>query len=243
MSITNKASATTKTIEVIPLLVPDQTLMGEEFRKLRTVLKVHHLANDLKSVLITGMAPGEGKTTVALNLAASIARGLDNATILVDADLRKKSLTSVLGLQKISGLSEVLTGEAKIKDTLVETEITGLHVMPAGFDSSRPAELIESKRMKELLRLLNDTDQFSYIVLDSPPLVAASEPLSLSQIVDGIIIVVMAEKTRRDIVKRELASLDQSKILGVVLNGAKFETAHNYYKYYKSYYGKENWKA
>jgi capsular exopolysaccharide synthesis family protein len=235
----NNNTSLTKTITVTPLLADDQSLMGEQFRKLRTVLKVHHLGNDLKSVLITGLAPNEGKTTVALNLAASIARGLDNATILVDADLRKKSLTTLLGLQETSGLSEVLVGEAKIKDALVETEIRGLHVMPAGFNSSSPAELIESDRMKELLRVLGTTAKFSYIVVDSPPLIAASETLILSHIVDGVIFVVMAEKTRRDIVKRELASLNQTKILGVVLNGAKFETSHYYHMYYRSHYGKK----
>ena len=202
-------------------------------------MKVHHLGNDLKSVLITGLAPNEGKTTVALNLAASIARGLDNSTILVDADLRKKGLTSLLGLQETSGLSEVLIGEAKIKDTLVQTEINGLHIMPAGYNSSSPAELIESNRMKELLRVLGTTNKFSYIVVDSPPIISASEALILSHMVDGVIFVIMAEKTRRDIVKREMGSINQTKILGVVLNGAKFETSYYYHKYYKTYYGKE----
>ena len=234
---TNDTTSPTKTIEVAPLLAHDQSLMGEQFRKLRTVLKVHHLGNDLKSVLITGLGPNEGKTTVALNLAASIARGLDSSTILIDADLRKKGLTSLLGLQETPGLSEVLIGEAKIKDTLVETEIKGLHILPAGYNSSSPAELIESNRMKELLRVLGTTGKFSYIVVDSPPLIAASEALILSHMVDGIIFVVMAEKTRRDIVKREMGSINQTKILGVVLNGAKFETSHYYHKYYKSYYG------
>jgi capsular exopolysaccharide synthesis family protein len=229
----------TKTIEVTPLLAHDQSLMGEQFRKLRTVLKVHHRGNNLKSVLITGLAPNEGKTTVALNLAACIARGLDSSIILVDADLRKKGLTSLLGLQNTSGLSEVLAGEAKIKDSLFQTEIKGLNIMPAGWNSSSPAELIESNRMRDLLRVLGTTDKFSYILMDSPPLIAASEAIILSHIVDGVIFVVMAEKTRRDIVKRELSSFNQTKILGVVLNGAKFETSHYYYKYYRSYYGKE----
>jgi capsular exopolysaccharide synthesis family protein len=213
--------------------------MGEQFRKLRTVLKIHHLGNDLKSVLITGLAPNEGKTTVALNLAAFIARGLDTTIILLDADLRKKGLSSLLGLQENFGLSEILAREARVKDTIVQTEIKGLNVIPAGCDSSSPSELIESNRMKELLRILSATNKYSYLILDSPPLIAASEALILSHLVDGVIFVVMAEKTRRDIVKRELTSLNQTKILGVVLNGATFETSHYYHKYYRSYYGKE----
>jgi capsular exopolysaccharide synthesis family protein len=213
--------------------------MGEQFQKLRTALKIHHLGNDLKSVLIAGLAPNEGKTTVALNLAASAAKGLDSSVILLDADLRKRGLTSLLGLQKSPGLSDLLVGETKIKNILVQTEIKGLNIIPAGLNASSPAELIESNGMKRLLILLGTTGKFSYIILDSPPLIAASEATILSHIVDGIILVVMAEKTRRDVVKRELLSLDQTKILGVVLNGAKFETSHYYRKYYRSYYGRE----
>jgi capsular exopolysaccharide synthesis family protein len=237
---TENNTSPSKTIEVSPLLSDEQSLMGEQFRKLRTVLKVHHLGNNLKSILITGLAPNEGKTTVALNLAASLARGLDVRIILIDADLRKRSLTSLLGLQKTSGLSELIAGKAKLTEILVQTEISGLRIIPAGFGSSNPAELLESERMKELLRVLAATGKTSYIVLDSPPFIAASEAFILSHLVDGVILVVMAEKTRRDIVKRELASIGQTKILGVVLNRAKFETSHYYQKYYRSYYGKKD---
>jgi len=235
----NNNTSPTKTIEVTPLLADDQSPMGEQFRKLRTVLKVHHLGNSLRSVLITGLAENEGKTTVALNLAATVAKGLDESVILLDADLRKRGLTSLLGLEETTGLSTVLEGKAKIKDTLIQTEIKGFNIMPSGINSLSPAELIESHRMKDLLRLLGKAGKFSYIIIDSPPLIATSEAIILSHIVDGIIFVVMAEKTRRDIVKREMGSINQTKILGVVLNGAKFETSHYYHKYYKSYYGKE----
>ena len=231
-------TAPTKTITVTPLLTRDQSLLGEQFRKLRTVLKVHRLGNNLRSVLITSLAPSEGKTTVSLNLAATVARGLDESVVLLDADLRKRGLTSLLGLENTPGLSEVLEGKAKIIDTFISTEIKGLNIIPAGINSSSPAELIESQRMKNVLQLLGTANKFSYIIIDSPPLIATSEAIILSHNADGVILVVMAEKTRRDIVKRELSSLNQAKVLGVVLNGAKFETSHYYAKYYRSYYGK-----
>ena len=235
--MTNSTSPT-KTVNVTPLLADDQSLLGEQFRKLRTVLKVHHLGNDLRSVLVTSLAPSEGKTTVSLNLAATVARGLDESVVLIDADLRKRGLTSLLGLKNTPGLSEVLEGKAKIKDTFIQTEIKGLNIIPAGINSSSPAELVESQRMKNVLRILGTVSKFSYIIIDSPPLIATSEAIILSHNADGVILVVMAEKTRRDIVKRELSSLNQAKVLGVVLNGAKFETSHYYAKYYRSYYGK-----
>ena len=235
--MTNSTSPT-KTVNVTPLLADDQSLLGEQFRKLRTVLKVHHLGNDLRSVLVTSLAPSEGKTTVSLNLAATVARGLDESVVLLDADLRKRGLTLLLGLKNTIGLSEVLEGNAKIKDTFIQTEIKGLNIIPAGINSSSPAELVESQRMKNVLRILGTVSKFSYIIIDSPPLIATSEAIILSHNADGVILVVMAEKTRRDIVKRELSSLNQAKVLGVVLNGAKFETSHYYAKYYRSYYGK-----
>jgi capsular exopolysaccharide synthesis family protein len=230
-------TAPTKSISVTPLLAHDHSILGEQFRKLRTVLKVHHLGNNLRSVLITSLAPSEGKTTVSLNLAAAVARGLDESVVLLDADLRKRGLTSLLGLKNTPGLSEVLEGNAKIKDTFIQTEIKGLNIIPAGINSSSPAELIESQRMKNVLQILATTSKFSYIIIDSPPLIATSEATILSHNADGVILVVMAEKTRRDIVRRELGSLNQTKILGVVLNGAEFETSHYYSKYYRSYYG------
>ena len=233
--MTNSTSPT-KTVNVTPLLADDQSLLGEQFRKLRTVLKVHHLGNDLRSVLVTSLAPSEGKTTVSLNLAATVARGLDESVVLLDADLRKRGLTLLLGLKNTIALSEVLEGNAK--DTFIQTEIKGLNIIPAGINSSSPAELVESQRMKNVLRILGTVSKFSYIIIDSPPLIATSEAIILSHNADGVILVVMAEKTRRDIVKRELSSLNQAKVLGVVLNGAKFETSHYYAKYYRSYYGK-----
>jgi Mrp family chromosome partitioning ATPase len=93
--------------------------------------------------------------------------------------------------------------------------------------------------MTTLLNVLRDCGQFSYIFLDSPPLISTSEAHTLSHIADGILVVILAEKTRRDIVRRELGSVDRTKILGVILNGAHFETSHYYNKYYSKYYGKE----
>jgi capsular exopolysaccharide synthesis family protein len=226
-------------ISVGPFIIEAETLMAEQFRKLRSVLKVHYLGNGLRSVLITSLAPDEGKTTVSLNLSATVAKGLEESVILLDADLRRKGLTTLLGLQEKSGLSEVLLGKAKLKETFIQTDIEGFSIMPAGVDSSHSAELIESKRMTTLLNVLRDCGQFSYIVIDSSPLISTSEAHTLSHLADGVLVVVMAEKTRRDIVRRELGVIDRTKILGVVLNAAHFETSHYYNKYYSKYYGKE----
>ena len=217
---------------------PD-SLMAEQFRKLRSIITTSKLVNSLRSVLVTSCMPGEGKTKVAVNLSATIARGLDDSIILVDADLRRKSLTSLLGLQNTLGLSDVLAGRASIQEILVNTEIKGLTILPAGFNPPNPAELIASIRMRNLVQRLEEAYRNSYILIDSTPIASTSEATVLSQMVDGVIVVILADKTRRDVVKRELNTIDQEKILGVVLNCAEFETSDYYHKHYKHYYSRK----
>jgi capsular exopolysaccharide synthesis family protein len=213
---------------------PD-SIMAEQFRKLRSSVTTHNLTSSLRSVLVTSCLPGEGKTKVVINLSATIAKGLDDSVILIDADLRRKSLSSLLGLRNTLGLSDVLAGKTGIQETLVNTEIKGLAVLPAGLKPPNPAEVIAPTRMKNLVQELTERLKSSYIIIDSVPIVSASEANVLSHLVDGIILVIMADKTRRDVVKRELKSIDSEKILGVVLNCAEFDTSEYHYSYYKPY--------
>jgi len=208
---------------------PD-SLMAEQFRKLRSIIATHNFTSSLRSVLVTSCMPGEGKTKVTINLSATIARGLDDSVILVDADLRRKSLSFLLGLQNTLGLSDVLAGRAGIQEAIINTEINGLTILPAGFNPPNPAELIASIRMKNLVERLKEGNNGSYILIDSTPIVSTSEANVLSQMVDGVIVVIMADKTRRDVAKRELHTINAGKILGVVLNCAEFETSDYYYK-------------
>jgi capsular exopolysaccharide synthesis family protein len=215
------------------------SLMEEQFRKLRAAITNSNLDQSLQTVLVTSCMPGEGKTKVAMNLSAAIAKGLDDSAILIDADFRKKSLSSLLGLRNSSGLSDILKGSESIQNILVNTEIKGLAILPAGSNRQNPAELIASIRMRNLVETLRERYNGSYIVIDSTPIVSASEASILSQMVDGVVVVILAEKTRRDVVKRELDAINREKILGVVLNCAEFETSGYYKKYYKHYYGKK----
>jgi len=96
-------------VHVGKFIAKPDSIMAEQFRKLRSIVTTHNMTSSLRSVLVTSCMPGEGKTKVALNLAAAIAKGLDDSVILFDADLRKKSLSSLLGLKNASGLSDVLT--------------------------------------------------------------------------------------------------------------------------------------
>jgi capsular exopolysaccharide synthesis family protein len=211
------------------------SLLGEQFRKLRNAITTHNLVDSLHSVLITSCMPGEGKTTVSLNLSATVARGLDDSVVLVDADLRRLNLTSLLGLRDAPGLLDILEGKATIEETLVATEIEGMTIIPGGTQSANCAELIASIRMRGFVRKLEERYKNSYIFIDSTPIVSTSEANILSHMVDGIIVVILADKTRRDVVKMELKSINSAKILGVVLNCAEFETSRYHHKYYKDY--------
>jgi len=217
---------------------PD-SILAEQFRKLQGIVISHNMANSLRSILVTSCMPGEGKTNVTLNLSAAIARGLDNSAILIDADLRQRNLSYLLGLGKVLGLSDVLEERSTIEEALVDTEIEGLTILPTGANPPNPAELIASTRMKGLIQKLEASHKDSYIIIDSTPIIATSEANALSQMTDGVIVVIMADKTRRDVVKRELKTITSEKILGVVLNCAEFETSDYYHEYYKGYYGKK----
>jgi len=226
-------------VPVDNLIVKQDSILAEQFRKLQTIVVSHNITQPLRSIVVTSCIPEEGKTYVALNLSAAIARGLDDSAILIDADLRKKTLSSRLGLQNILGLSEVLEQRATIEETLVHTEFEALTILPAGASPPNPAELIASTRMQRLIEQLEASHKDSYIIIDSTPIAATSEAAALSQMTDGVIVVIMADKTRRDVVRRELKTIASEKILGVVLNCAEFETSGYYHKYYKSYYGKK----
>ena len=164
---------------------------------------------------------------------------LSHGDLLWIAEGPQRNLSYLLGLGNASGLSDVLQERATIEETLVDTQIEGLTILPAGTNPSNPAELIRSTRMKGLIQQLEASHKGSHIIIDSTPIIATSEANALSQMTGGVIVVIMADKTRRDVVNRELKTLTSEKILGVVLNCAEFETSDYYHGYYKGYYGKK----
>ncbi len=211
------------------------SLMAEQFRKIISNLNLYRAKRTLRSVLITSSMPGEGKTTVSINLAVSLSKREENNVILIDADLRRKRLSALLGFKEWKGLSDVLTGRVNEEGVLLSTEFNNLKILPAGSDSEAPAELIASPQMKRLYGRLIEKYVNAFLVFDSTPLALTSEPNVLSEMVDGVISVILAERSRRDIVKREVGTIDPDKIIGVILNKAEFETSYYYGKYNKEY--------
>jgi len=218
---------------------PD-SLASEQFRKLRTRLLRLRLPHPPRTILVTSARAGEGKTLVSVNLAAGIAHEFNAHALLVDCDLRNPSLGSWFGISNGYGLSDYLVGKKEISQLLLKTEIERLRILLGGTLQDDPAELVGSARMESLINELKSRYSDRYIIFDSTPLLATSEPEILSKLVDGILIVVRAGETPRETVKQAIASLEKEKILGIVLNDLQFKSSglnNRYFGSDDSYYG------
>jgi len=218
---------------------PD-SVASEQFRKLRTQLLRLRIPHPPRTILVTSSTAGEGKTFVAANLAAGIAHDFQAYSLLVDCDLRSPSLGKWLGIHNGYGLSDYLVGKKEIPEVLIKTEVERLKVLLGGTLQDNPTELIGSARMEALIKELKERYNDRYIILDSTPVLATSEPEVLSKLVDGIIFVVRAGVTPRETIKQAISSLEKDKILGVVLNDLQFKSSgltNRYFGSGDSYYG------
>jgi protein-tyrosine kinase len=218
------------------------SMVAEQFKRLRTHIIRPGLENSAKTILVTSTVAGEGKSLIAVNLAITIATELHSHALLVDCDLRNPSLSRMFGLQEKKGLSNYLRGEAEIPDLLIKTSVDKLTVFSGGSLQENPVELIGSNRMKSLVKDLKSRYDDRYIIIDSSPLLATTEPSVLNEMVDGIILVIKSGETPRESVHQAIKLLKKEKILGVVLNSLEFKTqamirryfgTHRYYYDYR----------
>ena len=219
------------------LIVPPHSFSAEAFRKLKTQIFLHP-GNSIRTILVTSAAPQEGKTLVAVNLAVAISKEMHSNAILIDADLRRPGVR----LEKSKsgkGLSNYLSDGVPLSEILVNSEIEKLQIILAGASSRKSTELIRSKKMGELLESLKESSDNTYVVIDSPPIMATADPSLLSKMVDGIILVVRAGYTTRESVQNAIKSIDRQKIIGVIFNqidvkpSAYFSEYYRYYQYYR----------
>src|SRR5215470_9966766 len=206
----------------------------EAYRMLRTSVLLSAAGNPPKTILFTSGQPGEGKTTTAINTAISLAQ-LGSSVLLIDADLRRPTVHKIFKLNQAQGLSTFLSQQVEIDSLVHKLWVPNLYVLPSGPIPPNPAELISSERMKDALRALSG--KFDHILIDSPPLINVTDPLILSTMVDGVILVIQAGRSTRDLVRRartELTSVG-AKIFGVVLNN--LDIKREGYDSYISTYG------
>lgn len=201
------------------------SIAAEQFRGLRTfIMRSGQDDRSPKTLLVTSAMAGEGKSLVAINLAIIIATELHSHALLVDCDLRSPSLSRMFGLEEKIGLSDYLAGNAETEDILIKTPIDKLSFISGGSIKENPAELVGSNKMKSLITELKSRYKDRYIIFDSSPVLATTEPTILNKMLDGIIMVVMSGETSRESIARAMKVLEKEKILGVVLNNLELKT-------------------
>ncbi|MEK6285208.1 MAG: polysaccharide biosynthesis tyrosine autokinase [Acidobacteriota bacterium] len=223
-------------------LIDNRSTAAEAYRVVRTSMLLSTAGNPPKTVLVTSGQPGEGKTTTVVNTAISLAQ-LGASVLIIDCDLRKPAAHKVFGIDQTKGLSTYLSREMEVDSLIHKLQIPNLSLLPCGPIPPNPAELISSERMKNLLLLL--AERYDHILIDSPPLIHVTDPVILSSLVDGVILVVHGGKSSRSVVQRarqELSSVG-AKVFGVVLNNVDMRREgydEYYYQRYYSNYGEKD---
>ena len=210
--------------------------MAEAFRALRTSLLLSQADHPPQVILMTSALPREGKTTAAVNLAVTLAQ-LGDKTLLVDGDLRKPGVSTALDMAggKHPGLSSYLAGVTTLElATVLHPSIDNLSVIPTGPIPPNPADLLSSHRLSEMVAELRK--QYKFIVIDSPPIMAATDAVILSVSVDGVLLVVRSGETPKEafLRTRELLTSVKCHMLGAVLNAVD-ANSHDYYYSYRYY--------
>ena len=209
-----------------------KSVAAEAYRSLRTNIQYSSFDNKYQTLVVTSANPGEGKTTVAGNLALALAQG-ESKVLLVDCDMRRPSIHKTFKISNTYGISDLLVGNKKL-ESVANKYNDNLSIVPAGKIPPNPAEMLASKAMTAFLEEMKN--YFDYIVLDTPPLQAVTDAQVLSTKVDGSLIVVRAGVTKKDAVHNAVSIIKKVKgnIIGTVLNVAETKKE----KYY--YYGDES---
>jgi succinoglycan biosynthesis transport protein ExoP len=213
-------------------LPPQYSALSEAFRSLRTSVLLSAAGQPPRSLLVSSAQPGEGKTTISANLAISLSQ-LGQRVLLVDGDLRRPSVHRAFQIQGSMGVVSYLTGQQDWREAVEKTSIPSLDVLVSGPVPPNPAELLSSDRMQKLIQeALND---YKFVVVDSPPLLNVSDSRILATLVEGVVLVVKAGETPRELAQRALAHVSGvgARVIGAVLNNIDLHREE--YSYYRSY--------
>jgi len=215
------------------LTQPQSFLIQEAYRTLRTNVLFALPGSQCKCIGITSAAPGEGKSTTAINLAISLSQ-IGKKVVVIDCDMRLPTIAAKLQVPPKPGLSDYLVGQADLSQVIVPDPQASLHILPSGSLPPDPTGLLESAQMEQLFRSLRQT--YDFAIIDLPPAVSMSDALIMSKYTDGLLLVVREQKTRhravRDMMHR--LQLAGAKVIGFVVTGSKTEHAKNYtYSYQK----------
>lgn len=200
---------------------------AESMKTLRTNLM--YCGEDVRAVALTSFSASEGKSTIAFQLAVSLAQ-TGKRVLLMDTDLRKSVLASRLRVRgKVEGLTHYLSGMANVGDLLCQTDVHGLYIMFAGARVPNASEALGSKRFKKLIPALKDN--FDYIIVDTAPVGQVVDCAVVAPVLDGVLMVIDATRNSYKLERRIKAQLEKSgsRVLGAILNRVDFKDKHGYY--------------
>jgi succinoglycan biosynthesis transport protein ExoP len=236
-----------------------QSMLAESFRGLRTNIQFHDLEKKVKTIAVTSGSPQEGKTTVAINLAITMAQA-GTKTLLVGSDLRKPMVAKTFGIETSPGLTDILLGnyswrdaiktitdiiigQMEMDDVMITPGLDNLYIITSGTTPPNSAELIDSQRMLDFIEEIKE--EYDIVIFDAPPVLSTADAPILATKVDAVLLVYRVGSISRGLLKRATLQLSRvkSNLMGVVLNDMKPEKSPDFqdFKYYKYYstYGEE----
>ncbi len=221
------------------VLSDSSSLIAESFKGLRTSVLLSSADKPLKTILITSITPGEGKSSISACLAVSIAQ-TGKKVLLIDADMRRPVQHKNFNLENISGLSYFLAGVSETNEPPFGTPIENLSVVTSGPIPPNPSELLSSKKLISLIS--ESSNKYDMVIIDTPPLASVTDPIILTQHVDGFIIVTWAGKTTYEMLGNGLKKLKEAdaSITGLVLNRFSAKKSGYYYNYGDYYYASDS---
>jgi len=218
-------------------LVAPTGLEAEQYRALRHVVEQRHKDQALSVIAISSPGVGDGKTTTSINLAGALAQGADNAVLLVEADLRRPSIGSMLGFSgsRTLGLVDAILDPSLTLASIVQPRPPfNLNVVLAGQVPASPYEVLKSPRLGALLD--EARTQYDYIVMDTPPLALVQDCRVVARWIDGVVVVVAAHQTPRNLLENALDVVDPAKLVGIVFNGFDDLGGGRHGRHYAGYY-------
>lgn len=210
-----------------------ESLAAEQYKILRERIKRLRADSGIRSFSVTSPIKRDGKTTVAVNLAAALSLDYEEKVLLIDGDLRAPTVHGYFDAPQSPGLTDYLESSSKmnLQSLVRETFLPGLKILPSGKPSYLASELLAKERMRQMMEEARAEFPEHHIIVDSPPLLSTPDPLVIARHVDGVLVVVRSGKTPRDYLTKALQSLNSTKVMGVVLNDADLNISSNYYYY------------